>query len=133
MKLLPLEEVVLDKLLAGDHPIMSSLRKQKNQAKVKERDFSGAGFFVHLSVDEDLALPGRPQLVIGDVSGVIPGLQYGACFMIFIEGGLLSMLEGASYGEDWPTSISDFKIQYIVNDQPSEVRDMKKLEELLNK
>ena len=48
------ERLVLDKLIAGDHPALASLRRQ------------------------------------------------GAGFVLFIRSGRLSVLEGFTYGEDWP-------------------------------
>ena len=125
---LPLEKEVLDKLLDGDHPVLALLRDQLAQAKIKERTYSGSGFFLELIVDEELAIPKKPNFHIGDVAADIAGLQYGSGFIIFVNSGLLDTFEGASYEEDWPKEIPQFKVKYMTDG----ARDMAKLEKALS-
>src|SRR4051812_21994815 len=109
-----LETAVMQKLLDGDSPLFESLREQFRVATVKSRELTGVGFFV------DFALPpgvepikiGEPRLVFGDVEATIPGLQLGAGFVLFVEHGLLQMLEGHTYGEPWPDDTTGFELRY---------------------
>ena len=50
----------------------------------------------------------------GDVGAEIPGLKYGAGFLLWIEESALHTLEGYSYGEElWPEDIDYFKLIYF--------------------
>ncbi|MEO7730873.1 MAG: hypothetical protein ABIY55_07880 [Kofleriaceae bacterium] len=108
----PLEAAVLDRLLAGDHPVLVRLRGQLSRATVTRRERTGVGFFV------DFALPPAEEpasvgtLRIGDVAATVTGLQHGAGFVLFVNDGLIKMFEGFSYDEPWPDEITKFSVRY---------------------
>lgn len=111
----PLEAAVLDKLLAGPHPILNALRRQMAGLTVKRRERTGAGFFTEFSLVENSApaSTSSPKLRFGDVHASIDGLQRGAGFLLYIDGGLLTMLEGYSYEEPRPERIREFTLSYL--------------------
>jgi hypothetical protein len=85
---------------------------------------SGVGFFSHFDVPEGAPrLPGSPSIRFGDVAAEIDGLQHGAGFLVFIDDGVLTMLEGVSYGETWPQTVSKYELRYMDGEQ----RDLVKL------
>jgi len=45
---------------------------------------------------------------LGNVQVSFPGLEHGAGFVLFINDGLISMLEGYTYGEPWPEDITGY-------------------------
>jgi len=110
----PLEAAVLDKLLAGSHPVLNALRRQLAGLTVKRRERTGAGFFTEFSVADNSApaFTSSPKLRFGDVQATIGGLQHGAGFLLYVDAGLLRMLEGYSYEEPWPEEIEDFTLSY---------------------
>lgn len=111
--LTPLEEEVLKKLLAGKAEWLAVLRGQAYAARVRSRDFTGAGFFTRFSVAEDAPrIVGDPSFKFGDVSAHIAGLHYGAGFLLSVSGGRLDVLEGSSYEEQWPKNIRNFRAYY---------------------
>ena len=114
MSLEHLEEAVLTKLLAGDHPVLVALRSQLPGVLVSERRFSGAGFFTDLLVAEGARrAPLRSgKAVFGDVEATIDGLSYGAGFLLWVKDGLMIMLEGYSYDEPWPDDVTGFALHY---------------------
>lgn len=108
-----LEQAVLDKLLSGDHPALSTLRAQAAQARLVGRELSGVGFFCSFEVPPEaprLEPPG--SFDIGDVNADVSGLKHGAGFVLFIRNGRLDMLEGFSYDEPWPQAIGQFMLTY---------------------
>jgi hypothetical protein len=106
-----LEQAVLDKLLAGEHPALAVLRRQATMARVAGRKNTGVGFFCDFEVDESApTLLGDFQ--IGDVFGELEGLAHGAGFVLFIRDGQLSMLEGFTFDEPWPQQLRGFKLAY---------------------
>jgi hypothetical protein len=108
-----LEQAVLDKLLAGDHPTLATLRAQAEKACLLSRELSGVGFFCSFQVP-----PEAPRVEqfgdfhIGDVNASVKGLAHGAGFVLFIRDGRLDMLEGFSYDEPWPDEIEQFTLSY---------------------
>ena len=95
----------LERLLTGPGPIRAALRAQFEVVSAVSREWTGAGFFTGLHVPpagappaaiEDGAL-GGPEFVLD-----ADGLEQGAGFVVWIEGGRLQMLEGYSFDEPWP-------------------------------
>ena len=106
------EQAVLEKLLAGDHPVLAVLRAQAQAARLASREYTGAGFFLSFDVPPDASLLPTKDFHFGDVNAVVDGLRYGAGFVVFVRGGRLDTLEGYSYEEPWPKEIRGFKLSY---------------------
>jgi hypothetical protein len=109
------EAAVLAKLLDGAHPALGALRAQMRGAMARSRKFSGAGFFIDLAIPEDLprAPVQKHKIHFGDVAAEIPSLKHGAGFVLFVEDGRLSMLEGYSYDEPWHGEPERFELRYL--------------------
>ena len=116
------------KLLNGDHPVLSSLRRQLEMCRVSGREFTGAGFYTNLVVDESVEERVECNLKFGDVIAQIDGLQHGAGFVLYVESGALKMLEGYSYDEPWPGQISGFKLSFMKGEE----RDWQALAKILD-
>ena len=121
MELTPLEAAVLDMLLAGDDPHLAILREQRRLLRVTGREHSGVGFFTDVAIPPDATrLPGEPMLRFGDVIADIEGLAHGAGFLLFVDGGVITMLEGYVFGnEHWPPEGTQVTVRY-----DSEPRDV---------
>lgn len=119
-----LEQNVMEMLLAGENPVLEVLRLQYRSSQIKSRELTGCGFFTYFAVDQSVAVPIRAaSLQLGDVDAVIPNLEHGAGFVLFVENGYLDVLEGYCYDESWPTSVSGFTLSYTGGS-----RDIKQLE-----
>lgn len=118
--LTPLEKAVLDVLLDKPGEPFDTIRQQLSHAVVSQRELTGVGFFTDIVIPSDA--PVRRDLmdeVIGHVSAVLPGLQHGAGFLLFIRDGVVSMLEGYTYGgEWWPASTEGFRVYRYEAVQP---------------
>jgi hypothetical protein len=108
-----LEQAVLDKLLAGSHPVLTTLRAQVASARVVSREQTGVGFFCTIEISTDVpVLAASRDFELGDVDGCIEGLEHGAGFLLFVRGGFIRMLEGYTYGEPWPAEVTSFSLSY---------------------
>lgn len=108
-----LERAVMEKLLAAEDEVFAILREQLEAASVSRREMTGVGFFSHFSIPEAVRrLPGNRSFKFGDVMATLAGLNYGAGFLLYIEDGLLSMLEGYSFEEPWPQVVQEFEVSY---------------------
>lgn len=124
----PLDAAVLETLLAGNHPVLVALRAQLAEATLESRELSGVGFFTHFTLPPTVAPVPVRCLRFGDVHGTIAGLEYGAGFVLFVDDGRLTMLEGFSYAEPWPVGpITEFSISYLEPGRPkleAKLRDL---------
>jgi hypothetical protein len=107
----PLEKAVLDAMLDKPGEPFETVRKQLAHAAIEKREFSGVGFFTHFVVPPDAPVRRNlPNEEIGDIGAEFPTLQHGAGFLLFIRDGVVSMLEGFTYDEPWPTNTDEFKV-----------------------
>jgi hypothetical protein len=105
---------VLEKLLAGDQPVLATLRSQVTVCAVTARDLTGVGFFTSLAVPPTASrapLQGRAPPV-GDVLADLRGIKHGAGFLLYIADGALAMLEGYTFDEPWPADTDQFSLRY---------------------
>lgn len=106
------EEALLDALLAGDHPVLATLREQRAGAACVSRELSGVGFFLEFSVPDAVALVAPEKFVLGDVLFNLQGPDHGGGAILFVRGGKVEMLEAYCFEDDWPSEISRFSISY---------------------
>lgn len=109
-----LEAAVLDKLLAGDLPALACLRAQRQRLRVAKRERTGVGFFSEFAPPDDVVpLANARSIRFGDVLATIDGLEHGAGFLLFIDNGLITMLEGyTNANEPWPDRVARFELRY---------------------
>ena len=100
-----MERQALDKLLAGEHPVLERLRRQLAATEVVGRERTEAGFVTRLEVPDDVPRLGdtKPFQIL-DVYGEIDGVDTEASFVLFIEEGALARLECQTLDDTWPAS-----------------------------
>jgi hypothetical protein len=109
--LTPLEESVLNLLLLRPGEPYETIRRQLSHATVTKREFTGVGFFTEFAVPEDAPVErDLSDATLGDVAAESPSLKHGVGFVLFVRNGVVSMLEGYTYDEDWPVSVDDFAL-----------------------
>jgi hypothetical protein len=109
------EKEVMEKILVGCDDKTEILRCQYQMASVNNREFSGVGFFTSFSVPENcLKLPRLDSFHLGGVSGEINGISNGVGFVLFIEQGVIHMLEGYTYGDQrWPRTLVKYNLKRL--------------------
>ncbi len=108
-----LERAVLEKLLSGEDTKFRILQNQIWTLHVTDLKMTGVGFFTRFSLpNEAPTLPDEPSFHISDVGAEINGLDHGAGFVLFIKNGQISMLEGFTYDEPWPSQVTSFRLYY---------------------
>ncbi len=105
-ELWPLERAVLE-AAAHDYPTSAgALRKQITIAEVTDFENTGAGFFSTIRVP-----PETPRLTeqspLDAATGNVANIPHGMGFLIFLEGGHVSLIEGYTY--DGSTVDLDFE------------------------
>jgi hypothetical protein len=108
------ETQVMAMLLHGEHAILAALRDQLAVASIAGREFTGVGFFTRFDVPPTVArLPSLRQATIQDVRADVAGLQHGAGFILFVDGGVLDTLECYIYEDAWPANASLNRLYYV--------------------
>lgn len=108
-----LVDSVMEALLDGDHPYLEIFRKQYRVAETTIQK-TPSGIFADFDVPEDTeAVPIEEDLRFGDVEVTMEGLSHGLGFVLFVENGKLSELEGYTYEEEFPETISEINVEYI--------------------
>ena len=123
LTLTPLERAVIAALLAKPGEPYDSIREQLAVASVIERRLTGVGFFTYFALSPDSHVRrDLSNIELSDIYAELPGLQFGAGFLLFVRGGVVTMLEGYSHGaEAWPANVDQFTIkEYGSPNQSSE-------------
>jgi hypothetical protein len=109
-----LERAVLEMMLVGENSELKILREQFSKATFKTREMTGSGFFTNLDIPAAIPrLAKKDQVTIIDVSANLPKLKHGAGFVLFVDEGALSCLEGFCYDEPWPDSTAGYELSYL--------------------
>ena len=122
-KIEELERNAIRMLLAGDDPILKLLRRQYENARVDQRNFTGKGFFTHLIIPSNTPRLNISRLIIDDVYGLINDNNH-VGFIMFINDGALSCLEGYTYENEWPDQVINYELTY---EEEKKQRNLKKL------
>jgi hypothetical protein len=120
-----LEDEVLNFLFDGNDPVLKALRDQRSAIVSMREQLTGSGFYLEFQLAEDaISIPGKPSFRFGDVDAKIEGVDNGAGFVVFIENGIITMLEGYTYDEPWPDNISNYELSY----DSGNIRDLSALQ-----
>ena len=108
------ERKLMEMLLAGEDKMLSTLREQYASAKIISRERSEVGFFTSFSLDDrnDLKIDNK-SFQIGDVDGLINGINGAVGFILYIKNGFISTLEGyTNINDKWPESDEEIVLIY---------------------
>lgn len=107
-------EQVLARLLAGDDPVLATLREQSLVASVARRERTEVGFFELFRVPPSApCLDGCPDFVLDDVAAELEGLGGSARFLLSVRDGVLDFLEGSMLGFRWPDDARLRRVYYL--------------------
>jgi hypothetical protein len=124
----PIERDVLKLMLQGNCPQCTALRNQLAHLREVTREFTGAGFFTSLHyTDAVVPTPGLRIVPAGLLLAEINDMQSPCDFLIFVEDGILHLIEGYAAGEDdWPDEISRYHFRVDLDNYPwcKCIRDM---------
>jgi hypothetical protein len=111
-----LERAMMERLLAGDHPALETLRSQYAAAEVADRELTGVGCFVYWRVPSDAprAAVGK-SVVIDDVAFTFHGSEHGGCALLFVSEGSLDLLEMVMWAESWPGEPRLADVHYLTH------------------
>lgn len=123
----PIERQVMLMLLAGEHSTLEALRTQFDRSYISEREYTGLGFFTTFKVRDCLPRLMPPtRIVIGDVCADVEGLEHGCGFILFVDEGLLGILERHLWGDNaFPRNPRYTRLYYIHQPNPPGIAETK--------
>jgi len=130
-----IENIIMNKLLAGDDPILDLLRKQYKKSQIYERDYTEIGFFTYFIIPDNIArLHDLKDFELDDINGDINGTSVN--ITLYIRNGAISVLNVITDGmSTWPKIIYSYNLSYnqkTFKNTPNK-RDMEALKEHLEK
>ena len=112
------KEVIENILKISDNEFASKILEQYKNSTILNRVFTGVGFYTYFQLnDKSLLLGNDVNLRFWNIHAEINGLKHGAGFMLEIINGVVSNLEGYSYGDDgWPKKVKKYKLFSVNKD-----------------
>ncbi len=110
---------VMDKLLDGNNSMLEILRKQYKSATVHAVESSPVGFFVDFDVTTDIIDEKKYKTTfhLGDIYGNVGNMKAAVGFVLFVQDGKITTLEGYNLVADkWPDD-SKIELQYESGEQ----------------
>jgi hypothetical protein len=117
----PIERAVVD-ATAQDYPhLAEALMRQMESAQVAKFENTGGGFFSTVTVAA-ASPPLLDKSPLDGAHGTVKGMEYGMGFLIFLEDGRMSLIEGYSEGGDDTTGIDFEHVEFEVRPWGAESR-----------
>lgn len=104
------ENEVMLRIIKEDVKMEKMLHLQYITSNVLNREFTGYGFYTHFKVDSTYRLQEIKKTVLGNVHADINNLKYGVGFVLYINNGLIDMLECYTYDEKWPEDFKEYHL-----------------------
>lgn len=111
MELTELEKVVVRSMLADRdlRPLKSTINF--DAIRVRDRDFTGIGFLTDFEPAEELRLfDSGVSLRWGKVGARLGSLKVDTGYLVYVDDGYITTVEGYTYGEDWPADIEPIEL-----------------------
>jgi hypothetical protein len=103
MTLEQFERAVMAGLLAGDDPLLKTLREQYAASSVRDREMTTTGFVTRFEVPPDIAAIDRKLLHLDDLQIELEGTKSPADVSVHVHNGRLRSLECFVYDGSFPT------------------------------
>lgn len=111
MKCTELERAVVESMLA-DRELPCLRRSVDFEAvNVRDRDFTGVGFLTELEPSVGLKVfESGIRLRWGKVGARLNASKVETGFLVYVDDGYVSTVEGYTYGDEWPNKVEAFEL-----------------------
>jgi hypothetical protein len=123
------QKKAMQMLLAGSDEVLRGLRDQYANATSQPVEFTGAGFYTNFFVKS-----GTPPVADGktfqidDVEVILNGKRSAVGIILFVNDGILSMLEGYTLtAEEWPNEYKKIEFTYRGNANTRDISTLRKI------
>jgi hypothetical protein len=121
---------ILERMLAGDHEVLSELRAQVPSAEVRSIEASEYGTLIDLWVADDAGQLGvAHRFALDDLFGKVDGVDGEVGFQLHIVRGRLKTIEAWVTSPDWPAEPRLVDSWYVAYDPDPEVAEFVRVDE----
>ena len=113
MILSDLEKTLIKKFVEKKFVSLQDEESFFSSLNVESRDFTGVGFSVNLKKSEKLKVGDTSESYIWGDLGAKLNSSLDTGYLFYVENGYLISIEGYTYAEDWPDSISEIEVYDI--------------------
>ncbi len=110
------ERELMKIILAGDDPILVTLREQYKASVVTTREFTGVGCYTNFGIPTNTPLVSPANFEIDDVGMELQGVEHGAVAVLFVRDGKIDFLEMVTIIGQWPNDLILESITYVYNE-----------------
>lgn len=114
MKHIELANQVIEMLLKGEDEVLVRLRSQMKNIKSISEEGGAVGFYINYEIDKYVIdiQNCKSTFQIGDVDGRVDGTKNAVGFVLYINNGFITCLEGYTILDSWPNSDSMIELEY---------------------
>jgi hypothetical protein len=111
MKASALEQAVVGQLLEEAELRPARVDVDFENVAVVGREFTGVGFLTEFEPSQELKLfADGVSLRWGKVGARLNAAKLETAYVVYVDNGYLTTIEGYTYGDDWPESIASFAL-----------------------
>ena len=111
MKITELEKIVIERMLVDRTLKPLKLAVDFDRVSIRDREFTGAGFLTEFERSEELKLfDDKTSLRWGKVGARLNASELETGYLIYVDDGFLTTIEGYTYGEEWPHQIEQIDL-----------------------
>lgn len=111
MRVTEIEKAVIESMLADRE--LKPLRFTVNfdAVTVSDREFTGAGFLTEFERSQELNLfDDGVSLRWGKVGARLNASKIETAYLVYVDNGYLTSVEGYTYGDEWPSQIDQMEL-----------------------
>lgn len=121
---------ILERMLAGDHPVLAELRAQVPAAEVRTAEASEYGTLIDLWVADDAGqLDVAHRFALDDLFGKVEGVEGEVGFQLHVVRGRLKTIEAWVASPGWPAEPTLNESWYVAYDEDPEVAEFVRVSE----
>lgn len=110
-----IEQIVLKYCLERKGIIVGNDTRFFFKISVSSRTFNGTSFMTEFTTTQKLKVDVNEETYIIDDLDVILNSSLPSGYIVYVEHGYITALEGFAYGEDWPTNITSVEFEKFQN------------------
>jgi hypothetical protein len=111
MRTTELEKAVIESMLADRELRPLRLTVNFDTVTVSDREFTGAGFLTEFERSQELKLfDDGVSLRWGKVGARLNASRIETAYLVYVDDGYLTSVEGYTYGDEWPSRIDRMEL-----------------------
>ncbi len=114
MKMTKLEKTIIESMIGDSELTLANPKIHLHKMIVTNREFTGAGFFTEIQRSPDTRLFDEGlSMHWGRVGARLNADAIKTGYLVYVEDGYVTLIEGYTYGDEWPTEMEGIELYPI--------------------